>query len=62
MIFFQDWQARSQSRADEMHAIQETLSLLGDEQVGQRSRVRTWAEAGSFPGFKVAHLIVNLHK
>eukprot|EP00435_Cladocopium_sp_Y103_P065873 s242_g27.t3 len=51
----EDWQARSQSRADEMHAIQETLSLLGDDQAGQGTRVRALAKAGAFCGFKSVH-------
>lgn len=44
----EDWQARSQSRADEMHAIQETLSLLGDDQAREVFRKAMPASAPSF--------------
>lgn len=44
----EDWQARSQSRADEMHAIQETLSLLGDEQAREIFRKAMPSSTPSF--------------
>jgi len=37
-----DWQERSQSRAEEMHAIQETLSLLGDDEVVDNRKEESW--------------------
>lgn len=44
----QDWQERSQSRAEEMHAIQETLSLLGDDKARELFRKAMSSKAPSF--------------
>jgi len=44
----QDWQERSQSRAEEMHAIQETLSLLGDDEARELFRKAMPSKAPSF--------------